>query len=87
MTRLPIVLLGVMRGLDPRISIQTAMPCLPDRDGRDKPGHDGNESYASADLAWPTMASNAAGSVMARSESTLRSTMMPALLKPAMKRL
>src|SRR5580658_2180258 len=43
--------------------------------------------YASANLAWPTIASKVAGSVMARSESTLRSTMMPALLRPAMKRL
>src|SRR5689334_4434686 len=42
---------------------------------------------ASADLAWPTMASNAAGSRIARSDSTLRSTAMPALARPAMKRL
>src|ERR1700728_3523910 len=44
-------------------------------------------AHASADLAWPTMASKVVGSLMARSESTLRSTVMPALLKPAMKRL
>src|ERR1700688_3859962 len=41
MTRLPIIIIGVMRGLDPRVPIQWAMHCLSDRDGRDKPGHDG----------------------------------------------
>ena len=25
---------------DPRIPLRKAMPCLLDRDGRDKPGHD-----------------------------------------------
>src|SRR5215208_1238125 len=30
-----------MRGLDPRISLREAL-CPPKRDGRDKPGHDGN---------------------------------------------
>ena len=44
-------------------------------------------SHASADFAWPTIASKAAGSVIARSESTLRSTTMPALASPAMNRL
>src|SRR5258708_33774356 len=37
--------LHVMRGLDPRISLRDAL-CLPKRDGRDKPGHDGElDSY------------------------------------------
>src|SRR5215211_970138 len=31
----------VMRGLDPRIPISEARQCLPYRDGRDEPGHDG----------------------------------------------
>ena len=39
---------------------------------------------AKAALALPTMASNAAGSRIARSESTLRSTMTPALARPSM---
>src|SRR5262249_10559301 len=30
----------VMRGLDPRIPRRWATPCVPDRDARDKPGHD-----------------------------------------------
>ena len=30
----------VMAGLVPAISLRKAMPCHPDRDGRDKPGHD-----------------------------------------------
>ncbi len=38
--------------------------------------------YASADLACPTIASNAAGSAMAKSDNTLRSTVMPALVEP-----
>ncbi len=42
-----------------------------------RPGMTKN-SHASADFAWPTIASKAAGSVIARSESTLRSTTMPA---------
>jgi hypothetical protein len=29
-----------MPGLVPGIPIRKAMPCLPKRDGRDKPGHD-----------------------------------------------
>jgi hypothetical protein len=32
--------LRVMRGLDPRIPMRDAQPCFPERDGRDKPGHD-----------------------------------------------
>src|SRR5262249_52766027 len=42
---------------------------------------------ASAALACPTIASNAAGSWMARSDRTLRSTVTPALPRPSMKRL
>jgi hypothetical protein len=30
----------VIAGLVPAISLRKAMPCHPDRDGRDKPGHD-----------------------------------------------
>jgi hypothetical protein len=37
--------------------------CLPDRDGRDKPGHDTEGLYAgNAALAFSTIAWNAAGS-------------------------
>jgi len=43
MARSPTIF-GVMRGLDPRIPIQWATHRLPDRDGRDKPGHDGYET-------------------------------------------
>ena len=65
-----------------------------DVDGRDKPGHDGLESIAevtayaaSAALAFSAIAWNAVGSVMARSDSTLRSTMTPDLARPLMKTL
>jgi hypothetical protein len=30
----------VIAGLGPAISLRLAVPCLPKRDGRDKPGHD-----------------------------------------------
>src|SRR5262249_51999192 len=42
---------------------------------------------ASAAFAFSTMAANAAGSRMARSERTLRSIVISALLSPSMKRL
>src|ERR1700742_1230496 len=46
------------------------------------------ETYAaSAALAFSAIAWNAAGSVMARSDSTLRSTVMPDLDRPLMKTL
>ena len=61
---------------------------------RDKPGHDdfecsqknrGATAYAaSAALAFSAIAWNAAGSWMARSDSTLRSTVMPDLARPLM---
>ena len=67
-------------------------------DGRDKPGHDdlknfaeenrGTAAYAaSAALAFSAIAWNAAGSAMARSDSTLRSTVIPDLARPLMKTL
>ena len=66
-------------------------------DGRDKPGHDGLKSFAgrhaatayaaSADLAFSAIAWNAAGSWIARSDSTLRSTVMPDLERPSINRL
>ena len=46
-----------------------------------------NGYAGSAALAFSTIAWNAAGSRMARSDSTLRSTISPALASPAMKRL
>ena len=56
------------------------------------PGHDGFETLqsangakpqaASAALAFSAIAWNAAGSLMARSDSTLRSTVMPDLDRP-----
>ena len=42
---------------------------------------------ASAALAFSAIAWNAAGSVMARSDSTLRSTVMPDFARPLMKTL
>ena len=42
---------------------------------------------ASAALAFSAIAWNAAGSLMARSDSTLRSTMMPDLERPSINRL
>ena len=62
------------------------------------PGHDGLKNFAeenrgtmayaaSAALAFSAIAWNAAGSVMARSDSTLRSTVMPDLARPLMKTL
>jgi len=35
---------AVIAGLVPAIPIRRAMHCVPKRDGRDKPGHDGGES-------------------------------------------
>jgi hypothetical protein len=60
------------------------------------PGHDGFEKHrrtkapayaASAALAFSAIAWNAAGSVMARSDSTLRSTVMPDFDRPLIKTL
>src|ERR1700674_1219202 len=34
----------VIAGLGPAISLRDAMPCPMNRDGRDKPGHDGRET-------------------------------------------
>ena len=31
--------------VDPRIPLRRAMPCIADRDGRDKPGHDGQNRF------------------------------------------
>jgi hypothetical protein len=66
-------------------------------DGRDGPGHDALKNFqkgrvatsyaASAALAFSAIAWNAAGSVMARSDSTLRSTVMPDFDRPLMKTL
>jgi hypothetical protein len=63
-----------------------------DVDGRVKPGHDDLKKYAehkreaayaaSAALAFSAIAWNAAGSWIARSDSTLRSTVMPDLARP-----
>jgi hypothetical protein len=36
----------VIAGLGPAISIVLALPCLPKRDGRDKPGHDDDKGSA-----------------------------------------
>ena len=48
----------------------------------------GTTAYAaSAALAFSAIAWNAAGSAMARSDSTLRSTVMPDLARPLMKTL
>ena len=64
-----------------------------DVDGRDKPGHDDFNQCgsvpqaASAALAFSAIAWNAAGSVMARSDSTLRSTVMPDFDRPLIKTL
>jgi hypothetical protein len=65
-------------------------------DGRDKPGHDDLKKRenlelttyaASAALAFSAIAWKAAGSLMARSDSTLRSTVMPDFDRPLMKTL
>jgi hypothetical protein len=67
-------------------------------DGRDKPGHDDLQTVAednretmayaaSAALAFSAIAWNAAGSAMARSDSTLRSTVMPDFERPLIKTL
>jgi hypothetical protein len=65
-------------------------------DGRDEPGHDDLKNFAeenrvaqaaSAALAFSAIAWNAAGSVMARSDSTLRSTVMPDFDRPLIKTL
>ncbi len=63
-----------------------------DVDGRVKPGHDDFKNCAkheratayaaSAALAFSAIAWNAAGSWIARSDSTLRSTVMPDLERP-----
>jgi hypothetical protein len=59
-----------------------------DVDARHKPGMTTESFYAaSAAFAFSTIAWNAAGSRIARSDSTLRSTATPALARPAMKRL
>ena len=47
----------------------------------------GRRYAASAALAFSAIAWNAAGSLMARSDSTLRSTVMPDLDRPLMKTL
>ena len=65
-----------------------------DVDGRDEPGHDDFKNpepsgryAASAALAFSAIAWNAAGSWMARSDSTLRSTVMPDRARPLIKTL
>ena len=68
------------------------------RNGRNGPGHRDPTRYiaqprvaavqaASADLAFSAIAWNAAGSWIARSDKTLRSTVMPDLERPSMNRL
>ena len=63
-----------------------------------EPGHDDLKNFAeeaegamayaaSAALAFSAIAWNAAGSVMARSDSTLRSTVMPDFERPLIKTL
>jgi hypothetical protein len=85
----------VMPGLVPGIHVFCCSK--QDVDGRDKPGHDddgvavgqlsdyaaaGNEAFAFSTIAW-----KAAGSVIARSDSTLRSTIKPDLFSPSINRL
>jgi hypothetical protein len=87
----------VMRGLDPRI--HPLAKTLMDRPGhqrvyarlrRTMPGDDEPRTYAAAGneaFAFSTIAWKAAGSVMARSDSTLRSTIRPDLFRPSINRL
>jgi hypothetical protein len=75
----------------------SSLRCMQGVDGRDKPGHDddgvvvGQFGYyavaGNADFAFSTIAWNAAGSLMARSDKTLRSTVRPDLFSPSINRL
>jgi hypothetical protein len=87
----------VMPGLVPGIHVLQRLREKEGVDGRDKPGHDGFRDFArhkrattyaaSAALAFSAIAWNAAGSWIARSDSTLRSTVMPDLARPLIKTL
>jgi len=59
------------------VRLSPAARSMPDRD----------QAAGNAAFAFSTIALKAAGSAMARSDSTLRSTITPALASPSMKRL
>jgi len=67
-----------MRGLDPRIPLRKARPCPHDRDGRDKPGHDGLRVMSDiSDLDQKLLAEISA----AKDEPTLEAVRISALGK------
>ena len=73
----------VMQGRAPSLA-RPSSPAFSRKRERGEPAH---AAFGSEPLACSTIAANAAGSVMARSDSTLRSTSMPAVVRPEIKRL